>query len=318
MQVEQAADADPRWRSQALLPEYLCLTQHYAFGDSIPKEPRQIIGGRDTDSREFPTVLYVGGCTGSLIAPQWALTAAHCVIGKQPVGGVQVERGYPEDYESRRSVQVIVHPEYVNHPNSSQNDIALVRFDRPFYSKTVRIQKLVDQSLQEVLLLPGTMTTSVGWGQTGRNRNASVLQTAQWPIASCPTTDQFEEFVLLDELFCCPNTPWISQTYLGDSGGPVLVDHQGILWQIGVHTYKANARVNGRYEYHAIALNVVPYREWIESETRMSVPPDNTEIEEEFLRLNRRLREAQDILSDTIDGLARLRVRVRDSAEEAR
>ena len=229
-----------RFASLILLPVLV-------FGAEVQNpDPRAIIGGERTDSRSFPTVLYVAGCTGSLIAERWALTAAHCVAGKNPVG-LEVERGYPEDYKSMRSVQTIVHPEYVRDPNWTKNDVALVQFDRPSESPTVQIQKLADAALSEILPRPGTMTTSVGFGQISKAGDPSDgLWTAQWPIAPCPTTEEFEGYVVTDNDFCRKNIPWESQIHIGDSGGPVLVRHQGEWWQVGLITYNANTLINGR------------------------------------------------------------------------
>ena len=299
----------------------LLLLTVLGFGADGPTEPRGIIGGRDTDSRAFPTVLYVGGCTGSLVAERWALTAAHCVAGKTPYG-MAVERGYPEDYETRKSVQAIVHPDYVHNPNWTRNDAALVQFDPPFESATVEVQKLADSTLLETLLQPGTVTTSVGWGKIGRDATASRLQTAEWPISCCPTADEFDGYVVTDNEFCRKNTPWESQIHIGDSGGPVLVEYQGERWQVGWITYNANALIDGAWQYYSISHKTGPYLQWIQETIETTPVQEYTTIEEDFLDLHRQARELDDDLRayrqrlvDLIYGIDALRVKVWQSGE---
>ena len=287
--------------------------------DSVWQEPRQIIGGEDTDSREFPTVLKVGGCTGSLVAERWALTAAHCAAGKNP-SGMQVERGYPEDYETRKSTVVVVHPAYVQNPNWTRNDIALVQFDRPFESSTIQIQKLANSTMSELLTKPGTMTISVGWGRIGKGTGTDKLQTAQWPIAPCPSTSEFEGYVITDEVFCRKNTPWESQIHIGDSGGPVLVQHQGELWQIGHITYNANAQVDGKWQYYSISQKSAPYLDWIQETIDITPLQEFTTLEQDFKELHQLARELDDELRamreklvDLIYGIDALRIKTWDT-----
>lgn len=294
---------------------FLVLLSGSVFAAEVEESgPLTIIGGTRTDSRTFPTALYVAGCTGSLIAERWALTAAHCVAGKNPIG-MTIERGYPEDYERRESVQAIVHPEYVHNPDWTRNDVALVQFDPPFGSPTVEVQALADAQLSALLLEPGTMTTSVGFGRINREGDASDgLWQAQWSISPCPSILQFEGYVPTSNDFCRKQVPWKSQIHWGDSGGPVLVEYQGKNWQIGWVTYNANATIDGRWQYYSISHKTEGYLPWIREIIDATPIQQYGSVEEEFRALQSKAQELDNDLKairqkllELISGIERLR-----------
>lgn len=102
----------------------------------------RVIGGVDGQHGSWPwqVGLYVGdskfSCGGSLIKPDWVLTAAHCIDPKLQVSDYRVRLGdwhryyYDGTEQVLNASKVIVHSQY-HRPYLINNDIALIKLDRP-------------------------------------------------------------------------------------------------------------------------------------------------------------------------------------------
>jgi secreted trypsin-like serine protease len=225
----------------------LCGGQFSQRAVQTTASPR-IIGGEEAQLGDWPWMVYIGGCGGTLIHPLWILSAAHCSF--QP--GMMVSCGLidinnPGPNEQRgRIVEVLRHPSYSR--QTQANDICLLRLELPMqmtqYVNTACIGNIATDNLP---------LTVIGWGNTLPDKQppspSNMLKLATMREAiPCQgisgTNPQAQICTIGDGSFSC----------FGDSGGPLHVNMNGIVYVVGVVSF-GNSPCNNwtiftRVSYH--------------------------------------------------------------------
>ncbi|MBK9031686.1 MAG: trypsin-like serine protease [Myxococcales bacterium] len=179
-----------------------------------------IIGGAPTGTGLYPAIgaIYEGGviCTGTLIAPDAVLSAAHCFQEGAP------PPAFTLDHDARGAVTTIAGAAVVMHPMWDIDrpigdgpqlyyDLAILRLAEP----VTGVEPLPIPSAREAATLAdGMMVTLVGYGETvdGDPASAGLKVDAEAPIvARSPSELQI-------------SNPGEAQNCYGDSGGPAIVD----------------------------------------------------------------------------------------------
>jgi len=239
----------------------------------ITFRPR-VINGKEPWVRQWPWITAIKMentpfhiCGGTLIHPEWVVTAAHCVSSSDNMNNYKIVLGEhnlkQSSYEQIiRPKEIIVHPQYNTSMAIVDYDMALIHLERPALMNSYA--KLACLSNQDEQISNVKDCWLAGWGKKANMKHADILQHAKLPIVTNNECRKVMKDILpISDKQVCAGGNHVSGC-LGDSGSPlVCMSDSNYKWYLqGVVT---GGSADCSVDKYSVFQRVNKYIDWIES-----------------------------------------------------